>query len=71
MDNEDIAHLIARLAPQIGASIIMEPVYQRFGMIIFQNGKRVFFKHNQLNINMANTVAVTTNKFETNNYVPQ
>lgn len=71
MDNEDIAHLIARLAPQIGASIIMEPVYQRFGMIIFQNGKRVFFKHNQLNINMANTVAVTTNKFETNNFLSQ
>lgn len=44
MDNENVARLIERIAPQIGAITFMEPVYRKFGMVIFQNGKRLFLK---------------------------
>lgn len=69
MDNENVARLIERIAPQIGAITFMEPVYRKFGMVIFQNGKRLFFKNNQININTSSTVAVTINKCETSNFL--
>ena len=65
MKSENISQLIERLAPQINATTFVEPRYKRYGVIFFQNGKRLFFKNKQININVSSTVSVTRNKFET------
>lgn len=65
-NSENIAQLIERLAFQINATTFIEPRYKKYGVIFFQNGKRLFFKNKQLNINISSTVSVTKNKFETN-----
>ncbi len=63
---ENISQLIERLAPQLNATTFIEPTYKKYGIIIFQNGKRIFFKNNRINVNISSTVSVTKNKFETN-----
>jgi len=65
MNSEKISQLMERLAPQINATTFVEPRYKRYGVIFFQNGKRLFFKHKQVNINISSTVSVTKNKYET------
>jgi D-alanine-D-alanine ligase-like ATP-grasp enzyme len=65
MNSENISQLIERLAPQLNAATFVEPRYKRYGVIFFQNGKRLFFKNKQVNINISSTVSVIRNKFET------
>lgn len=69
MKTENISQLMERLAPQINATTFIEPRYKRYGVIYFQNGKRLFFKSKQININISSTVAVTINKYETNRFL--
>ena len=65
MKSENISQLIERLAPKINATTFIEPRYKKYGVILFQNGKRLFFKNKQININVSSTVSITRNKFET------
>jgi len=69
METENVARLIERIAPWLNATTYIEPVYKRFGIVVFPNGRRLFFKDRQININTASSVSVTTNKFETSNFL--
>lgn len=68
MKTENVAQLIERIASQLNATTYIEPIYKKFGIIFFSNGRRLFFKDRQININTASSVSVTTNKFETSNF---
>jgi len=43
--------LLAKLAPAIGASVLIEPAWGIAGQITFKNGRRRYFRYNTLDIN--------------------
>jgi len=46
-----VAEIICRVAPRIGAHVLMEPEYGFVGLVIFKNGRRVLFRDRNFNIN--------------------
>ena len=56
------SHLITRLAPEIGARVILEPEYGYTGQIIYANGRRVLFKSGNFDINPGGSLAVARDK---------
>lgn len=46
-----VSEIICRVAPKIGAKVLMEPEYGFVGQITFRNGKRVLFRDRNFNIN--------------------
>jgi D-alanine-D-alanine ligase-like ATP-grasp enzyme len=46
-----VSEIICRVAPKIGAKVLMEPEYGFVGQITFKNGKRVLFRDRNFNIN--------------------
>ncbi len=43
--------LLMRIAPQIGASVIVEPEWGLVGQITFKDGRRSYFRYNTLDLN--------------------
>lgn len=54
--------LIVRLAEQIGARVLVEPVYGFVGHITFQNGKTSFFRNTKFNINQIGSTEIAKDK---------
>src|SRR2546423_10813639 len=46
-----VSEVICRVAPRIGAVVLMEPEYRFVGQITFRNGKKVLFRDRNFNIN--------------------
>lgn len=46
-----VSEIICRVAPRIGATVLMEPEYGFVGQITFKNGKRVLFRDRNFNVN--------------------
>lgn len=46
-----VTSIIQKIAPQIGAVVVLEPEYELVGHITFKNGKKVFFTRSKFNIN--------------------
>ena len=46
-----VSEIICRVAPRIGAKVLMEPEYGFVGQITFKDGKRVLFRDRNFNIN--------------------
>jgi len=46
-----VSEIICRVAPKIGAKVLMEPEYGFVGQITFKDGKRVLFRDRNFNIN--------------------
>ena len=46
-----VSEIICRVAPRIGATVVMEPEYGFAGQITFKNGKKVLFRDRAFNIN--------------------
>lgn len=53
---------LKRLAPQIGATLLIEKNYGHVGLISFSNGKKVFFRSERFNINPSGSVEIATDK---------
>jgi D-alanine-D-alanine ligase-like ATP-grasp enzyme len=49
--NSFVSEIVCRVAPKIGAKVLMEPEYGFVGQITFKNGKRVLFRDRNFNIN--------------------
>jgi hypothetical protein len=58
--------ILARIAPQLGADVLMEPMYQVVGLVRFPNGRRTFFWDNKLNLNPISSVKICRDKSYTN-----
>ena len=54
--------VIKKLAPQIGATVIIEPEYGFVGKITFKNGKATFFKLSNFNINGQSSAEISNDK---------
>jgi D-alanine-D-alanine ligase-like ATP-grasp enzyme len=64
-----IAELLTRLAPQIGATFVVEPEFQNTGYITFASGRRVFFRDNRFDLNPLGSVKLVQDKAHTAHFL--
>ncbi|MBW4497460.1 MAG: cyanophycin synthetase [Oscillatoria princeps RMCB-10] len=57
-----VPELIKKLAPQIGATVLLEPEYGLVGQITFKNGNKSYFCRGILNLNYAGSAEVAKDK---------
>lgn len=57
-----VPELIQKLAPQIGATVLLEPEYGLVGHITFKNGKKSYFRRGILNLNYAGSSEIAKDK---------
>lgn len=57
-----VAEIIKKVAPQIGATVLIEPEYGFVGRINFKNGKSTFFRNTTFNINPLGSVEIAKDK---------
>ncbi len=46
-----LAGLLKKLAPRIGARVVLEPEWQIAGQIVYRNGSKRYFRYNTLDLN--------------------
>ena len=54
--------ILARLAPQLGAEVWIEPEFQLVGRIRFANGRQSFFWENKFNLNSVSAAKIAQDK---------
>ena len=57
-----ITNILKRVAPRIGAKLIIEPEYEFVGQIILKNGKKAYFNNRNFNINPLGSVMLVKDK---------
>lgn len=57
-----IAPILKKLAPQVGAKIIVEPEWGVAGQIIFKNGKKRYFRYSSLDLNTLGASEIAKDK---------
>ncbi len=57
-----VTEIINRIAPRIGATVLIEPEYGFVGQIVFKNGNRAFFRNTKFNINALGSVEIARDK---------
>ncbi|MHB8903985.1 MAG: ATP-grasp domain-containing protein [Patescibacteria group bacterium] len=57
-----LGELFKKLAPKIGAKIIIEPNWKIVGQIIFKNGKKRYFRYTSLDINTLGASEIAKDK---------
>lgn len=63
--------ILARLAPQLGAEVVIEPEYRIVGRVCFRNGRQSYFWHNKFNLNSVSAARVAGDKGYTNFFLSQ
>jgi len=58
--------ILKRLAPTMGARVLLEPEFKIVGLICFPNGRRSFFWHNKFNLNSVSAARIAQDKGYTN-----
>ncbi|MEK7434272.1 MAG: cyanophycin synthetase [Cyanobacteriota bacterium] len=61
-----VTEILKKLAPTIGATLLIEPEYEYTGLITFSNKKKVFYRNTRFNINPLGSVEVSKDKNYTN-----
>lgn len=54
--------ILIKIAPQIGAKVIMEPEWKIAGQIIFKSGKKCYFKYSSLDLNPQGSSEIAKDK---------
>ena len=57
-----IGHLLKKIAPKIGARVVVEPEWGVAGQITFKNGKRSYFRFNSIGINPLGAAEISKDK---------
>jgi D-alanine-D-alanine ligase-like ATP-grasp enzyme len=57
-----IAPILKKLAPQVGARIVVEPQWGIAGQIIFKNGKKRYFRYSSLDLNTLGASEIAKDK---------
>jgi D-alanine-D-alanine ligase-like ATP-grasp enzyme len=57
-----VTSIIQKIAPQIGAVVVIDPEYQLVGHITFKNGHKAFFSTTKLNINGFGSAEIAKDK---------
>jgi hypothetical protein len=54
--------LITKLAPKVGAKVVLEPEFGYVGQILYSNGKKMLFRRNNFNLNALGSVEIAKDK---------
>jgi glutathione synthase/RimK-type ligase-like ATP-grasp enzyme len=57
-----VSEIIHRMAPKIGAEVLLEPEYGFVGLITFRNGRKVLFRDRNFNINPQGSSEIAKDK---------
>jgi len=57
-----LGQLLKKIAPTIGASVLLDPTWGIVGQITFKNGKRSYFRYNTLDLNPVGSSDVAKDK---------
>lgn len=57
-----LGKIIQKIAPKIGATILIEPEWEIAGQITFKNGKRSYFRYNTLDLNPQGSSEIARDK---------
>ncbi len=57
-----VTEILRKLAPKLGATLLIEPEFEYIGLITFANDKRGFYRNTRFNINPLGSVEVTKDK---------
>ena len=57
-----LGSLFKKLAPRIGAKILLEPVWKMSGQITYKNGKRRYFRYNAVDLNPIGSARIASDK---------
>ena len=57
-----IGDILRKIAPRIGARVLIEPEWRAVGQITFKNGKRSYFRYNSIGANTLGAAEVSTDK---------
>lgn len=57
-----VGKLLKKIAPKIGATVVLEPRYQVVGQITYSNGRRRYFRTSTLDINTMGASAIAKDK---------
>ncbi len=68
-DPLSLSRLLKKIAPRIGASVFLEPVWEVVGQITFKNGKRSYFRYNTLDLNPMGASEISRDKDYSNFFI--
>ena len=57
-----LGKILQKLAPQIGAKVVIEPDWQIAGQIIFKNGRKRYFRYSSLDLNPLGATEIAKDK---------
>ena len=57
-----LGKLLKKIAPQIGAVVLLEPEWNVVGQILFKNGRRSYFRYNTLDLNPVGSSDIAKDK---------
>jgi D-alanine-D-alanine ligase-like ATP-grasp enzyme len=57
-----LGQILQRIAPRIGATVIMEPRWKIVGQIIYKSGQKRYFRYSSLDLNPLGASAIATDK---------
>lgn len=66
-----LGRLLAKIAPQIGAQVVLEPEWEIAGQINFKNGKTSYFRYNTLDLNPTGASETSKDKDYANFFMGQ
>ncbi|MCC6155590.1 MAG: cyanophycin synthetase [Candidatus Hydrogenedentes bacterium] len=63
--------ILARIAPVLGARVVLEPEFGVVGQIEFKNGRKSYFWHNKFNLNSVSSAKIAQDKAYTSFFLEQ
>ena len=57
-----VARTLKKIAPRIGAKVILEPVWGKVGQIVFKSGRKRYFRHSTLDLNRVGASDIARDK---------
>jgi len=64
-----LGRLLVKIAPRIGATVLLEPEWNVVGQIIFKNGKKSYFRYNTLDLNPMGASEIARDKDYANFFI--
>jgi len=66
-----LGRLFVKIAPRIGATVLLEPEWGVAGQITFQNGRRRYFRYSSIDLNPLGSSEISKDKDFTNYFIAQ
>jgi D-alanine-D-alanine ligase-like ATP-grasp enzyme len=66
-----VGKLLQKIAPRIGATVLMEPEWEITGQIAFKNGRRSYFRYNTLDVNPMGSSEIARDKDYSNFFMDE